>query len=436
MASAATLSPPPLSIQHGIRVVADPGIAVEDVLLAAGEQVGYNNLSHASRMNKAVVVFLKEVDLVGQLVESGVFINDVFIQVQPLATPSCRITVSGVPPFIPNAALEQELRRFGKLASPFRTLKLGCKNPNLLHVQSLRRQVFMFLDCPTQTLEISFKVKHGDGYYTVYASSGNLKCFDCGDLGHKKIACPHRQQAGVVNQATEPSAAAPPPAGDDHVDASSPPTEPSAGQPGAGVIGTDSESTASSAAARPPGAGGESEPVQQQPAAADCVIDSQVAGPSNGAGISAPANAAGTAVCDVTSDTGETGSPVPADEPTNESEQIPASQNDNDEGMDTDCDVDNDDDDDDATDQTGKNNDLYSLDDINWFLDDTYGKPTKVKDYFQDVNKFDRSVTALLKLVGLDVLDQQKRFRLKKHVTAIRKSATGKQRKGRRGKKH
>ncbi|XP_028422093.1 spectrin beta chain, non-erythrocytic 5 [Perca flavescens] len=43
---------------------------------------------------------------------------------------------------------------------------------------SLRRQVFMFLDSPTQTLEESFRVKHAHGSYMVYAGSGQVKCFE------------------------------------------------------------------------------------------------------------------------------------------------------------------------------------------------------------------------------------------------------------------
>ncbi|XP_034054484.1 uncharacterized protein LOC117534405 isoform X1 [Gymnodraco acuticeps] len=63
-------------------------------------------------MNKAVVVFLKDQKYVTELKESGLMVNEEYIQVSPLATPSTRITVSGVPPFIPNEALERELKRF------------------------------------------------------------------------------------------------------------------------------------------------------------------------------------------------------------------------------------------------------------------------------------------------------------------------------------
>ncbi len=179
MASVVT---PPLSIGHGVRFITDPGVTMEGALLAVGEQVGHDNISYASRMNKATVVFLKEERLVHVLIESGVFVNDTFVQVSPLSVPSTRVVISGVPPFISNDLLEQELRRFGKFASGFKTVTLGCKDARLKHVISLRRQVFMFLDSLTQSLDVSFKIKHEGGYYTVYASSGSMKCFECGDV--------------------------------------------------------------------------------------------------------------------------------------------------------------------------------------------------------------------------------------------------------------
>ncbi len=56
MASSET---PPPSIRQGVRIVPlDSNVTVEEVLLAAGEQVGHDSLSFALRMNKAVVVFL------------------------------------------------------------------------------------------------------------------------------------------------------------------------------------------------------------------------------------------------------------------------------------------------------------------------------------------------------------------------------------------
>ena len=87
----------------------DSKVTVEEVLLAVSEQVGHDKLSFPSRMNKAVVVFLTDEPHIHQLIQSGVFIRDSFVQVSPLSVPSTRITVSGVPPFIPNEALQNVL---------------------------------------------------------------------------------------------------------------------------------------------------------------------------------------------------------------------------------------------------------------------------------------------------------------------------------------
>ena len=136
---------------------------------------------------------MKDRSCVSEVIESGLTLDEGFFQVSPLAVPSTRITVSGVPPFIPSKAPGRELKRFGKSASGFRTVALGYKDVKLKHVQSLRRHVFMFLDSPTQTLDVSFRVRHQESFYMVYASSGSMKCFECGDVGHKRIAGPLRR---------------------------------------------------------------------------------------------------------------------------------------------------------------------------------------------------------------------------------------------------
>lgn len=59
---------PPSSLRHGVRCEVESSVAVEEVLVSIGEQVGYENISSASRMNRAVVVFLKEENFVNRLV--------------------------------------------------------------------------------------------------------------------------------------------------------------------------------------------------------------------------------------------------------------------------------------------------------------------------------------------------------------------------------
>ncbi|KAJ8353210.1 hypothetical protein SKAU_G00207770 [Synaphobranchus kaupii] len=89
-------------------------------------------------------------------------------------------------------------------------------------------------------------------------------------------------------------------------------------------------------------------------------------------------------------------------------------------------DMDDDSDSDSLSVRSDTQSDMYTLDQINEFLNETFGKPVKVKEYFPDINTFIRSCAALQKNVGLDVLDEKKRFRLRKHVTALRKSSKSK----------
>lgn len=47
------------------------------------------------------------------------------------------------------------------------------------------------------TLEVSFRVRYVSEYM-VYASSDQMKCFECGDVGHKHLTCPHKQPAALL----------------------------------------------------------------------------------------------------------------------------------------------------------------------------------------------------------------------------------------------
>lgn len=184
------LPDPPLSRSNGFRCVPPGEAALEDVLLAVGEKVGREQIYSASRMNKALVVFVKDARLVNELVEGGIWVREIFVPVSPLFTPATKVTISNVPPFVSNESISKELSRFGKFATEIRLIPLGCKNAALKHVLSFRRQMLMFLNSADKTLEVSFRVPHGDSSYMVDASTDSLKCFQCGSARHKRFECP------------------------------------------------------------------------------------------------------------------------------------------------------------------------------------------------------------------------------------------------------
>lgn len=65
---------------------------------------------------------------------------------------------------------------------------------------------------------------------------------------------------------------------------------------------------------------------------------------------------------------------------------------------------------------------LYSVEEINEFLDPTYGnKVVNIKDFFfSDVEGFISSVRKIRKQVGTDKLSQKKRYRLSKQVGKLK----------------
>ncbi len=56
---------------------------------------------------------------------------------------------------------------------------------------------------------------------------------------------------------------------------------------------------------------------------------------------------------------------------------------------------------------------LYTLQEINDFLDTTFGKTVDVRDIFPDTEKFVSSVLLFQRTVSYDNLDKKKRFHLK-----------------------
>lgn len=179
-----------LTRRHGVRLCPAVNCSVESCSLAVGEMVGYDSVKSASKMNNGVVLFLDSLDKVHMVVEQGVVIQGTLVPVMPLSSPTKKIILSKVAPFISNEMLQKELMRHGQLMSPIKMLPLGCKSPLLKHVVSFRRQVFMILKNNTEELNLLLKFRVDNSDYTVHVSSDTMKCFGCGKEGHLIKTCP------------------------------------------------------------------------------------------------------------------------------------------------------------------------------------------------------------------------------------------------------
>ncbi len=193
-----------LTARHGCKCLPDESITVEDCLAAISSEIGARNILSASRMNKAVVVFVKEESMVHHLVEVGLSVGDVFLPVLPLSSPSKRVTLSNVPPFISNDSLERLLSRYGKIMMPIKMIPLGVKNPDLKHVMSFRRQTAIILNAEFQHLDISAKLTLAGKDYTIFISTESMKCFSCGVYGHTKLKCTNNKVTEQNETETEP----------------------------------------------------------------------------------------------------------------------------------------------------------------------------------------------------------------------------------------
>lgn len=117
-----------MSLRHEVRCVPAQGVTVEDVLLAIREKVGYENITSASRMYDAVLVFVEKKDIVNRLVRDRIVVSGDFLIISHVVTLMIRVTISNVPPFIRNDETEKALSRYGKLASEIKMIPLVCKN--------------------------------------------------------------------------------------------------------------------------------------------------------------------------------------------------------------------------------------------------------------------------------------------------------------------
>ncbi len=175
---------------HAIQVNFIDGATIEDYVVAVAEEVGHENVIAASKCDRMAKVFVKENDMVDFLCANGLQVNGHYLDVHPLQRPYSKLTLSGVPPFIPNEVLLHHLQPFGKAVSAMRYIPLGCKTERLSHVKSFRRHVNFKFD-PETPLGPSLNIPYYEDIFRIYISTDDnkIRCEKCRKFGHATVNC-------------------------------------------------------------------------------------------------------------------------------------------------------------------------------------------------------------------------------------------------------
>lgn len=409
-----------LTLKHGCKCMPEANVSVEDCLIAVSEAVGGANIRSASRMNKAIVFFLSESQIVNDLIETGLVIKDIFVPVLPLSSPAKKVILSNVPPFVKNEKLEQILQRYGKIVSSIKMIPLGCKNPDIKHVMSFRRQVFMILNSQSDPLNLSVKLSIDGKDYTIFISSESMRCFVCGEFGHVRQTCPRRDRpTGLLAAPAADAENSVRAAGEDIV-ATAEASEPQPGE-----------------AFSAPGDVPEGRPVLEASGDGLAGAVEEAAGPSHIPAVS-QAETSPRPVClqSVTETNLIEGNQTQTDKIVKDTiidnsfkqsqddllsqESVDLMDDSGNEHEDTEI-MDND-----AMDSelvTGGKTKMYSVQQINHFLDTTKGlRKPKIETYFPDLKMFLLSGTMAMRKASFDELDKPKRYRLKKLLSNVRSS--------------
>ncbi|CAM5102955.1 unnamed protein product [Natator depressus] len=187
--------------KHGVQCLLVPASPhVETYVQALARMVGPSAIVAASKMYGKVIIFLALEAAAQEVVERGLAVGGLFVPLEPLEDLGICLVLTSVPPFLPSAALLPALSTLGKSVSVISSLPLGCKDPNLRHIFSFRRQVQLLLPSAArdgEALEGSFLVPHQGALYRVYFSTGEARCYLCRASGHVRRDCPLARQGGA-----------------------------------------------------------------------------------------------------------------------------------------------------------------------------------------------------------------------------------------------
>lgn len=204
-----------ISRDHAIVVDTIKEKTVEEYAVALAKVVPPKEILYVSRISQNRVCFyLSKTETVDSLVEKEIKIKieDQLLEIRPLTSKAKRILISNVQPCIPTSVILEELRKIDIIpVSQITTIKAGIHMPELGHLLSFRKQMFLKPE-DIEKLPSNLKITYEDVNYWIYFSSEKMICFQCNEEGHLARFCPlnpapsanNLQVAAVDDKNTEP----------------------------------------------------------------------------------------------------------------------------------------------------------------------------------------------------------------------------------------
>lgn len=189
--------------EQAIVFHAEENLKLFDYVKAIGDIIGSKNITFASRIsNNRICIYLISTELVNQLIQthSIIQIGDTELNVRRLISPTKRIVISNVSPFIPHEVVEETVKALGmQLASPVSFLKAGIPGEEYSHILSFRRQVYIFTNTENFELQTSIVIPFQGNEYRIFLSSDKMECFICKQVGHIASNCPNPLEGNVMS---------------------------------------------------------------------------------------------------------------------------------------------------------------------------------------------------------------------------------------------
>jgi len=151
------------------------------------------NIKFVSRIsNSRFCIFFNDKNTVDFLIDNhpSIKLNDhTIIKIRRLINPSKRIIISNVSPAIPNDSILLHLKDHNiQIVSPITHVNAGFNIPELAHILSFRRQVYINPD-DFQKLPNSVLIIHENTPHRIFFSDDTLSCYLCKLKGHTSKQC-------------------------------------------------------------------------------------------------------------------------------------------------------------------------------------------------------------------------------------------------------